>query len=139
MISNLERQDMTNILTPHEVAEFLRLQPDQVDELLEQGELPCFVVCGERRVVLEEVEGFVARQMATANMKALGNHAVQMKVMAGVLAEDEPFREELAALEATPGTFGDLLKKAAAMGAVASKGSQENVVAFTSRRSQKGD
>ena len=130
---------MTNILTPHEVAEFLRLQPDQVDELLEQGELPCFEVCGERRVVLEEVEGFVARQMATANMKALGNHVVQMKVMAGVLAEDEPFREELAALEATPGTFGDLLKKAAAMGAVASKGSQENVVAFTSRRSQKGD
>ena len=139
MVSDHGKEDMTNILTPHEVADLLRLQPDQVDEHLEQGELPCFEVCGERRVVLDEVERFVARQMAAANMKALGSHAVQMKAMAGVLAEDEPLREELAGLEATPGTFGDLLKKAAAMGSVASKGSQENVVAFTSRRSQKGD
>ena len=130
---------MTNILTPHEVAELLRLQPDQVDELLEQGELPCFEVCGERRIVLEEVERFVARQMATANMKALGNRAVQMKAMAGVLAEDEPLMEELAGLDATPGTFGELLQMAAAMGYVVSKGSQGNVVAFASRRSQKGD
>jgi excisionase family DNA binding protein len=130
---------MTNILTPQEVAELLRLQPDQVDDLLEQGELPCFEVCGERRIVLEEVERFVARQMATANMKALGNRAVQMKAMAGVLAEDEPLMEELAGLDATPGTFGELLQMAAAMGSVVSKGSQGNVVAFASRRSQKGD
>jgi len=130
---------MTNILTPHEVAKLLRLQPDQVDELLEQGELPCFEVCGERRVFLDEVKRFVARQMATANKKALGNHAVQMKAMAGVLAEDEPLMEELAGLDATPGTFGELLQMAAAMGSVASKSNQGNVVAFTGRMSQKGD
>jgi excisionase family DNA binding protein len=139
LVSGHGKEDMTNILTPHEVADLLRLQPDQVDELLEQGELPCFEVFGERRIVLEEVERFVARQMATANMKALGNHAVQMKAMAGVLAQDEPLREELAGLDATPGTFGELVKMAAAMGSVASKGSQGNVVAFASRRSQKGD
>ena len=130
---------MTNILTPHEVAELLRLQPDQVDELLEQGELPCLEVCGERRVFLDEVKRFAARQMAAANMKVLGNHAVQMKAMAGVLAEDEPLREELAGLDATPGTFGELVMMAAAMGSVTSKSSQGNVVAFASRRSQKGD
>lgn len=130
---------MTNILTLHEVAELLRLQPDQVDELLEQGELPCFEVCGERRIVLEEVDRFVARQMATANKKALGNHAVQMKAMAGVLAEDEPLREELAGLDATHGTFGELVKMAAAMGSTAIKSNLGNVVAFASRMSQKGD
>jgi len=130
---------MTNILTPLEVAELLRLQPGQVGELLEQGELPCFEVCGERRIILEEVERLVARQMATANMKALGNRAVQMKSMAGVLVEDEPFREELADLDATPGTFGELLNKAAVMESVASKGGPGNVIAFASRMSQKGD
>jgi hypothetical protein len=139
MVINHDRKDMTNILMPHEVAELLRLQPDQVDELLEQGELPCLEVCGERRVFLDEVKRFAARQMAAANMKVLGNHAVQMKAMAGVLAEDEPLREELAGLDATPGTFGELVKMAAAMGSVVSKGSQGNVVAFASRRSQKGD
>jgi len=130
---------MTNILMPHEVAELLRLQPDQVDELLEQGKLPCFEVCGERRVVLEEVERFVARKMTAANMKTLVSHAGQIKAMAGVLAEDEPFRKELVGLDATPGTFGELVKMAAAMGSVTSKSSQRNVVAFASRRSQKGD
>ena len=130
---------MTNILTPLEVAELLRLQPDQVDELLEQGELPCFEVCGEWRVFLKEVEGLVARQMATASMKALANRAVQIKAMAGVLAEDEPLREELAGLDTTPGTYGELLQMAAAMGSVVSTGNQGNVVAFASRRSQKGD
>jgi len=133
---------MTHILTSHEVAELLRLQPVQVDELLEQGELPSFAIFGERRVSLEEVERFVARQTAAASLKTLSNRAVQMNAMAVTLAEDGQLREALEGLEgldAAPGTFGDLLKKSAAMESNGSKGSQGNVVAFASRMSQKGD
>lgn len=37
---------MTDILTPDKMADLLRIQPEQVHELLDRGELPFFEVCG---------------------------------------------------------------------------------------------
>lgn len=104
---------MATVLTPDEVAELLRIERKQVDSLLDGGELPSFEVCGERRVFMESVMAMLGDRVNAAQAGVLGNSMSQARAMASTIAGNKALIEELAKLEASPGTFGDLLRNAA--------------------------
>lgn len=109
---------MATVLTPDEVAEWLRVDRVQVDGLLDRGELPFFEVCGERRVFMGSVMAMLAERVNAAQAGVLGNPVNQARAMARAIADHKALIEELANSETSPGTFGELLRNAA-LGAVA--------------------
>lgn len=105
---------MVEFLTADDVAEVLRITPEQVGQLLDSGELQCFeVLSGERRIVAASLTEFIDRRTRKKRSQVLMAPGNQFDALARVIAEDHSLREQFASMDATPGTFGDMLRNAA--------------------------
>lgn len=131
---------MVEFLTTDDVAEVLRITPEQVGQLLDSGELQCFeVLPGERRIVAASLTEFIDRRKRKEQSRVLMAPGNQFDALARVIAEDHSLTEQLASTDATPGTFGDLLRNAAMSAVAGSVLLEGRVVPFPNRSERKGD
>jgi hypothetical protein len=99
-------------ITAFELTQALRVTPDQVAGLLERGEIAYFMVDGEVRVLEDEVWRFIRESSEKASRATAGNVLMGNQVWRNLMADDPSLAATVRALETTPGTFGDKLKRA---------------------------
>ena len=116
------------ILTADEVAEFLRVTPARVRELLDSGALVGFKVGGEWRIVAAEVTAFLERETQRTQLQTLGRELADPHIWARQLQQFPELRKSLEWKKFAEGTMGAFLKEALRQAKLEAKA--ENVVPF---------
>jgi hypothetical protein len=125
--------DQTNgVLTPAEVAAFLRTDPANVRQLLDDGTLAGFKIAGEWRVLWVAVVDFLRREMAATQQEALVRSLKDPRTWARGLQHDPDLVALLGDHEFEEGTMGAFLK--AALRAEEQERSADNILPFETRR-----
>lgn len=98
-------------LTPFELTQALRVTPDHVADLLERGEITYFMVGDEVRVLEDEVWRYVRESSEKTARLTTANVLMGNQVWRNLMAKDPALEATVRAMETSPGTFGDKLKR----------------------------
>lgn len=115
------------LLTPEEAAELLRITPQDVVAMIEDGTLAGLQIRGHWRVTSESITQFLSENLRAQNLKALSRKLSDRNVWAKLLEESPKFKKQIENEHFEPGSMGEFLQEALAVAAGTKSG---NVVQF---------
>jgi excisionase family DNA binding protein len=115
------------LLTPDEAAELLRITPQDVIAMIEDGTLGGLQIRSHWRVTSKSITQFLSENLRAQNLKALNRRLHDHSVWANLLAESPELRRKVENEHFEPGSMGGFLQEALA---VATGTKSRNVVQF---------
>jgi excisionase family DNA binding protein len=103
---------VNTVLTPDEVAEFLRTDLANVLRLLDDGTLAGFKVAGEWRIVTPAITAYLKRAMAETQEQVLMKMASDPRTWAEVFRDEPDLLALIDGQEHEEGTMGAFVKEA---------------------------
>lgn len=101
-----------NIMTPAELAKFLRVEPEEAAELLERGDIPYFMVAGEVRILEDAVWQFIREQSELRSRQTAAQVLMGNQVWRNLMAKDPALLATVRQMDSGPNSFGTFLKNA---------------------------
>ena len=108
-------ENPTQILTPQEVADYLRTDAGTVLRMIADDEIPSFDISGEPRVQAGALVVWFQEQVRLKNLDRLRRRLLDKTLWAAALREEPSLRLRVSPEALIPGTFGAILKDAASL------------------------
>lgn len=105
--------DPMRIMTPLEVADYLRMEEVAIRRLIAAGEIPSFEVAGEPRVQAGALVVWFQGQVQSKNLERLGRMLEDKRTWGEALRDEPALRQRILQENYEENTFGAFLKKAA--------------------------
>lgn len=115
------------LLTPEEAAEVLRVAPQDIIAMIEDGALAGLQIRGLWRVTTESITRFLSENLRAQNLRVLSRKLNDRNVWAKLLEESPELRKQIENEHFEPGSMGEFLREALA---VAEGEKSGNVVQF---------
>lgn len=106
---------MLSLLSADDIAQLCSLSREQADRLIDSGELQfCEVVPGERRVFASSFLDYLNRQERASRARQLTSSEDLTRALSAAIENDQELRTQLLSTDPTAGSFGEMLRDAAA-------------------------
>jgi hypothetical protein len=106
---------MLGLLSADDIAQLCSLSREQADRLIDSGELQfCEVVPGERRVFASSFLDYLDRQERASYARQLASSKYLTRALSAAIGNDQELRAQLLSTNPPAGSFGEMLRNAAA-------------------------
>lgn len=97
-------------MTPADLAKTLHATPDEVTELLENGDIAYFTFGDQVLIEVDEVRRYIDRLTNQQSLKTAAHVLAGNQVWRNLLAHDPELAEQLKASSYSPNSFGSFLQ-----------------------------